>query len=151
MGRIDSARVLLGGLVAGLVINVVMAVTWAGLLANWHARTMERLGMDEPLGAQIAWFWVFGFVIGIALLWTYAAMRPRFGAGPRTAALAAIVAWLFMSVVPGLFDLVMEMFPFDVIAVGWLVWLVALIFGGLVGGWLYKEREPAAPQPPPGP
>jgi hypothetical protein len=33
-------------------------------------------------------------VLGIALVWTYAAVRPRFGPGPRTAFFSALLFWL---------------------------------------------------------
>lgn len=152
MGKINYGRVILGGLLAGLVINVLMAITWGWLLAEQHAQVMERLGLAEPAGAQIVWFWVFGFALGIVVLWTYAAIRPRFGAGPRTAALAGILAWLLSWVVPDLYMMVMGMFTFDFVVVGWLVGLITFVLAGLIGGSLYQEGGAApAAQPSPGP
>ena len=36
-------------------------------------------------------------VMGIGLIWLYAAIRPRYGPGPRTAAIAGFVMWLITS------------------------------------------------------
>ena len=32
--------------------------------------------------------------MGLLLVWLYAAIRPRFGPGPRTATYAALVVWV---------------------------------------------------------
>jgi hypothetical protein len=37
---------------------------------------------------------VMDFVLGFALIWTYAAIRPRFGPGIKTASYAAILFWI---------------------------------------------------------
>src|ERR1022692_4260888 len=43
---------------------------------------------------QIVAFNVWGFAAGIIAVWLYAAMRPRFGPGPRTAIRAGAAVWL---------------------------------------------------------
>jgi hypothetical protein len=45
-------------------------------------------------GMAIATEVVSSFVVGFLLVWLYAAMRPRFGPGPKTAILAAVVVWI---------------------------------------------------------
>ena len=82
MGRISLLRVVLGGLVAGVVINVFefvlngyfLANDWRDLMESLH---LPQLGMDESISLI-----VLGFVTGIAAVWTYAAIRPRFGTVP---------------------------------------------------------------------
>ena len=37
----------------------------------------------------------FAFLCGIAAVWLYAAIRPRFGAGLKTALIAGIAVWFF--------------------------------------------------------
>jgi hypothetical protein len=34
------------------------------------------------------------FVVGILLVWVYAAIRPRFGPGGKTAVYAALIVWI---------------------------------------------------------
>ncbi len=86
MAKINWGRVFLGGLLAGLVINIFEYVTNGVVLAaDWDA-AMRALGRHLPMSA-IAVFVVGGFISGIAAIWLYAAARPRFGAGPKTAVL----------------------------------------------------------------
>jgi hypothetical protein len=37
-------------------------------------------------------------VLGILLIWTYAAIRPRFGPGMKTASYAAVLFWLLSGI-----------------------------------------------------
>ena len=93
-----------------------------------------------PVGGNaIAVFVILGFVLGLVLVWLYAAIRPRFGAGPKTAAIAGAMVWFLDyfcgSVVIGALGL----FPMQLILIG-LAWgLVELIVAALVGGRLYSE------------
>jgi hypothetical protein len=45
-------------------------------------------------GSAIAMQVITQFVIGLLLVWLYAAIRPRFGPGMKTAVYAALVVWL---------------------------------------------------------
>ena len=56
-----------------------------------------------PLGAaQIALFNAMGFLVGIAIVWMHAAIRPRYGAGPRTALCAAAATWFLPYALPSI-------------------------------------------------
>ena len=101
MGKINWTRVLLGGLVAGFIINIFEYVTNGVLLAaEWDA-AMKALGRHLSVSA-IAVFIVGGFIGGIAAIWLYAAARPRFGAGPKTAALTGFAYWVIGYALPTL-------------------------------------------------
>jgi hypothetical protein len=87
MAGINVGRVVGGGLVAGLVMNVVDGVANGAILgAQWLEET-KRLGVDASQAAQsrslVGWV-VFDFLCGIALVWLYASIRPRYGAGPKS-------------------------------------------------------------------
>jgi hypothetical protein len=94
MGGINAGRVLLGGLAAGLIVNVSEYVLNEVVLkADWEA-AMSALGRPTTTsGNQIALFVFMSFAIGIASVWLYAAIRPRFGAGLKTAAIAGAFLW----------------------------------------------------------
>ena len=95
MSKINWGRVIGGGLLAGLVINVVeYLVNGLWLAADWAA-AMKALGKSAEYGAaQIVVFNLWGFAMGVFAVWLYAAIRPRFGAGPTTAYTAAVAAWV---------------------------------------------------------
>ena len=93
MSGINTSRVILGGLLAGLVINV------GEFILNMFVISEERMtelysamNLDPPGGAVMAVFIAYGFIIGITTVWVYAAARPRFGPGPKSAVIAALCA-----------------------------------------------------------
>ena len=95
---INASKVVVGGLAAGLVANVIGYVAFGMLLgprmeaeAVAVAPALAGRGMT---GSAIVTQVVFAFIIGILVVWLYAAMRPRLGAGARTAIYAGLVVWL---------------------------------------------------------
>ena len=136
-------RIFIGGLVAGVVINVSEAILNVPVLGKDWAEAMAALGKPgEFNGGQIALFNVMGFLSGIALVWLYAAIRPRYGAGPRTAVCAGAAIWFLSYALPSIGQIALDLWPLRAMVIA-LVWgLVEMIVAGLVGGWLY--REPSA-------
>ena len=138
MGKINWTRVLLGGLLAGLIINIFQYVTNGVVLAaNWDA-AMKALGRQLSMSA-VAVFIVGGFIGGIAAIWLYAAARPRFGAGPKTAALTGFAYWVVGYAQPTLGQIPLGLFPKRLLAIGSIVGLVEIVAGSVAGAWLYKE------------
>ena len=83
-----------------------------------------------------------GFLSGIALVWLYAAIRPRYGAGPRTAVCAGAAIWFLSYALPSVGQIALDLWPLRAMAIA-LAWGVAeMIVAGLVGGWLYREPSP---------
>ena len=41
--------------------------------------------------------------LGIAAVWLYAAIRPRYGAGPRTAVIAGLAVWVMADLWSGIY------------------------------------------------
>jgi len=95
---INTNKVLLGGFVAGVVLNVIDFVVNVYLLAARNKAEMDAFkpGLSDQMmaGSAVASYIIMDFVLGFALVWTYAAIRPRFGPGLRTATYAAILFWL---------------------------------------------------------
>jgi hypothetical protein len=76
--------------------------------------------------------------MGIVAVWTYAAIRPRFGPGAKTAAYAGAVLWLAIFLV--MFGLTRAgMFPMGVSLKYGLMALVTNVVGTIAGAWAYKE------------
>ena len=102
MAHTNRQRVVLGGLLAGLVINFSEYLTHGVILANAWSQTMQALGKPAggPSAAAIIIFNIMGFVLGIAAVWVYAAIRSRYGAGPATALRAAVAVWVIGGLLP---------------------------------------------------
>lgn len=138
MTGINYARVLGGGLLAGLVMNIGEFLLNVMLGEQWE-QAMEALGVAEPGGAEVARYVLLTFLIGIALVWLYAAMRPRFGPGPGTAVKAGLAVWFFAWVIPAGFFETMGLFPSKLFYVSTLWGLFEVPISAVAGAWLYRE------------
>src|SRR2546427_7320571 len=99
MGKINWGRVVLGGLLAGLVLNIVDFLTYGVWLKPDMAAAMTGLGKSPAaMDSAIPLWGALDFVSGIGLLWGYAALRPRVGAGVKTAGIPGVAGWVFVGV-----------------------------------------------------
>ena len=139
MGKINFGRVLLGGLVAGLILNIGEYLLNDKVLATEMAEFFRRCGFPKPGANFIVIAVIITFVLGIVIVLGYAAIRPRFGPGPRTAIIAGLFAWFGVVVYGSVIFLGLGMTPANVFAIV-LAWeLVEYLLATLVGAWLYKE------------
>jgi hypothetical protein len=99
---INTKKVLLGGVVAGVVMIAIDFVVNTFILgARMKAESDAfKPGMaDQMMGpSMIATNIIMDFVLGIALVWTYAAIRPRFGPGLKTATYVAVLFWILAGI-----------------------------------------------------
>jgi len=90
--------VILGGLVAGVVF-LVLASAATPIAFMLRESTGQFVPEEFTVGD-------YAFGIGISLanvivvVWLYSAIRPRYGAGPKTALIAGLFLW-FISVLNG--------------------------------------------------
>ncbi|MGD2217876.1 MAG: hypothetical protein PVJ64_14055 [Gemmatimonadales bacterium] len=149
MGKINLGRVLLGGLLAGVVLSVLEFVLNEPILGDRWAAAMESLGMAAPEGAgTLIAYVVWNFVLGIALVWLYAAVRPRFGPGPKTAVITGLAAWFLVWFLAFGGTVISGMFPTNLVVIV-LIWeFFEVPIATVAGAWLYQEGEaPAAAVP----
>lgn len=95
---INTKKVLLGGFAAGFVMNIIDWIVNGYLLAARMKAESDAFkpGLSDQMmqGKAIVGYIVMDFVLAFALVWTYAAIRPRFGPGIKTASYAALLFWL---------------------------------------------------------
>jgi hypothetical protein len=142
MGKINWARVLLGGLIAGVVVDVLWFAVWGPLAGRTLTAALLTLGhpMQETVSTTVLMV-VLGFVSGIVAIWLYAAIRPRYGAGPGTAALAGVAAGLLAGVLPDIgWGLTLRLVPGSVWVGDAVFTLVVTVIATLLGAWVYKEE-----------
>lgn len=141
---INAARVVAGGLAAGAVLNVMDFVVNTFLLRSQNEAALNALNPSLSANmegaASITAFVVLDFLLGVMLVWTYAAMRPRFGAGPKTAFIAAIQVWLVAGIIYS-FVVALGIFTVGYLALSAVAALVNLGVSAQVGGMVYKEGE----------
>src|SRR5690349_6239113 len=98
MKKINTARALLGGFVAAVIINLIEGVMNGAVLKDDWKAAMVALGKPgEVTGAAIALYNVGGLLYGIIGVWLYCALIGRYGAGSKTAAKAGLVVWALAS------------------------------------------------------
>jgi len=140
---INTQKVVVGGLAAGVVMNVVGFLGFGMLLGPRFNAEMDAVvpGLSAKMnsGANMGMTIGSQFVIGLLLAWLYAAMRPRYGAGMKTSVYAALVIWLC----GGLFyldNLQTGMMSMTSYVYASCMMLVGLIAAGAVAGMLYREE-----------
>jgi hypothetical protein len=138
MGKINWKRVILGGLVAGAIINIFEWVINGVILAEDMEAAIRALGKHMG-GGELVVFSVWGFLVGIFAVWLYAAIRPRYGAGPKTAACAGAAVWGLGYLLASVTPLTLKLFPPRVMGINLAVGLVEVLVGTVAGAWLYRE------------
>ena len=144
MGNINMSRVILGGIVAGIVADVLGFLVDGVALAPQWSDAMKALGRPDFTTNQMVWFNVLGLAGGIFALWLYSAIRPRYGAGPKTAVYAGLAWWIVGTLLPNAgFMGVAGLFPTGLTTMTTLGGVVECIVGVVAGAALYQEAETA--------
>ena len=140
MGKINWGKVVVGGLLAGVVLNVADWLVYGVWLKPDLAAAMQALGKNPAaMDSGVPVWVVLDFVYGIGLLWVYAAIRPRFGAGPKTAVIAGLAVWFFVGLLHALGEAPMALMPQRVYIVATVVGLVQYPLATVLGAYFYME------------
>jgi hypothetical protein len=99
---INTGKVLVGGVVAGVVMNVIDFIVNMFIVGERMKAETDAFkpGLSDQMmssNTMISYI-VMDFALGIALIWTYAAIRPRFGPGIKTATYAALLFWILAGI-----------------------------------------------------
>jgi hypothetical protein len=139
---INTGRVIGGGLLAGAVMNFVdFLVNGVWLAKRWEdaANALNTRLMDPATQTTSMIGWITtDFLLGLSIVWAYAAMRPRFGPGAGTAAKAALLVWAVSHIAYGSFAF-LDLFPVNLVALVTAGGLVAALAGGYAGCSIYRE------------
>jgi hypothetical protein len=136
--KINLARVILGGILAGTLVNLSEWALHDLVMREEFRSALGSLGRHNPDDlATIVWWNVWGYILGITAVWLYAAIRPRYGAGLATALRAGFAVWILSCVLMTITMANLRLFPFMAMAFFWS------LFGDLIatvaGAWVYKE------------
>lgn len=142
MGNINYGRLILGGIVAGIVGGFFNWFLNGVLMGQRWADAMKSLNRPDAYSGAflLCLFLAFG-VGGILLVWVYAAIRPRFGAGVRTAVYAGLVVWGLTSPLRNAMQVVTGLFGAGLMLYATVADLVGILAASIAGCALYKEAE----------
>lgn len=139
MNHINVGRVVLGGLLAGLVLNIGEFLLNGVILAESMKTEFERLRLPELGGDFYVKVILATFVVGIVMVYLYAAIRPRFGPGVKAALCSGLIVWFFVYLYTGVVQGSLGLFSAKPIIIG-IVWgLVQYSLSAIAGAWVYRE------------
>ncbi|MBA3646580.1 MAG: hypothetical protein H0W63_10440 [Gemmatimonadaceae bacterium] len=140
--RMNMSKVLVGGVIAGIVMLVVDFISNMYILGPKANAEMEAFkpGLSATMqqGSGMIGYIFVDVILGIVLIWVYAAIRPRFGPGPKTAFIAAVMLWL-VSCVSYYGYLQMGMMSTALWSEFALVGLISLSLAAMAGAKFYSE------------
>ena len=139
MNNINFGRVILGGLVAGLILNIGEFLLNEVVFVKQMEAMFSRLNTPRPGGSFIATAVGITFLLGIVIVWIYAMIRPRFGPGAKTAIIAAFVAWFCVYFYCGILQATLFGLPASFMLIGMVWGIIEYILAAVAGAWLYKE------------
>jgi hypothetical protein len=139
MGNINLGRVLLGGLLAGLVLNIGEFLLNSFVLGPQMKQFFTQHNFAGPGTNFIIVAVGLTFVLGIVMVLGYACIRPRLGAGVKTAIIAGLFAWFGVYFYSGVTNGMLFGIPMNAMALVTLWGLVEYSIAAVAGASLYKE------------
>lgn len=144
MGKINFKRVVLGGLLAGIVFIIVEFI-FEGLIQaifKFNERDLAIQTFENITRSGVRYHIVnfsYFIVFLIFAIWIYAAIRPRFGSGPKT---AIVTSGIFLFITFLLFANFVNLgiFPLKMGLLSFVFNLVELPSAILAGASIYKEE-----------
>jgi hypothetical protein len=144
MGRINYTRVAAGTIVAAAFYFLADGLIHGAILGSQHMEAITAAGKPVRHDAtSFAYFVAFDLGKGLVAVLLYAATRPRFGAGVKTAVRAGLLAWFAIEALP---QIAAMPFPFYEKPFYWkwiALEIVPMVAGAVLGAWVYKEPTAA--------
>ena len=140
--KMNTGRVLLGGALAGLVLFIVTGIVNGAILAVDLTVWMQGMGnfLHPASQAFSMCLWaVMCLTNGIVGVWIYAGIRPRFGAGPKSALLAGFAVWLVSKFAVALDFFALGLLPEPILIGQTIGGFFGIMLGVIVGARVYKE------------
>jgi len=141
---INAPRALLGGIAAGATRIAGQGLLDAALLPAFHGSAGARLNpaFASALTSSAGTVGVMTIqvLLGIATVFLYAAIRPRFGGGSRTVISAGLAAWALASALWSV-TVLLHLVPLTVFLARVAVALPISLVAALAGTRLYREPD----------
>jgi hypothetical protein len=142
MKSINFGRVLLGAVISAVVLFVASGIVNGAILGDEWKHWQESLGAlnhaPSPGTGMVIWT-IVSLVYGLAGMWIYAGIRPRYGAGPMTAAIAGLILWLAGGLTGFLGHVALDDIPMHIALVNCVAYLICDPLAIIAGAFAYKE------------
>lgn len=140
--KINVTRLAAAGLVAGVVHFGITGVVNGAILRAEMQDWLHGAGslLHPPTQAVSMGLWaLMSLIYGVVGVWIYAGIRPRFGAGPKTALLVGLSLWIVSKLTVALDLTALGLVPERIVVGQAIGGLVAVVLAVSLGAWLYKE------------
>jgi hypothetical protein len=142
VSRVNGGKLVAGGILAGVVMNICYYVSNNFILAtDWeHIARIRNVDVaDMSSTSSLVTYVVVAMLLGLLVVWTYAAIRPRLGQGPGTAVVAGFMVFFAQALLMASYAV--SFLTWDVLIRGGVLMLVSALAGALAGGWVYAEED----------
>jgi hypothetical protein len=139
MQIINTGRWIAGGIVAGLLMWIIEGAASQMYFAEMMA-SLDKAGLSVAMDAgTVATTLVVSLLVGLGVVFFYAMARQRIGAGPRTAIIVGVAAFVFFYL-PGLLGYqLIGLYPGSLILKWAAVGFVETVVISIVGAWIYRD------------
>ena len=135
----NFGRVFLGGLLAGLILNIGEFLLNTKVLGPQMMAFSAQHGFKGPGSNFIIVAVVMTFILGIVAVWLYALIRPRLGPGVKTAIVAAVILWFGIYLYCGIINMLLFGMSMNMMIIAFIWGLVEYIIATIAGAWAYTE------------
>jgi hypothetical protein len=141
MGPINWTRVIIGGGVAAVILFIAGFIIHGAILgADWTAwQKAGHMPLALSHGEAIVIWVLVSLINGFTGVWIYAGIRPRYGAGAKTALIAGFMLWLVGGLVAALAEYALGNVPHRIVFVAAIGGLIADLIAIVAGAYFYKE------------
>jgi hypothetical protein len=140
--KLNWNRIIIGGLIAAIIAFLTDGFFHESVVAaDWKA-VYNALGAREPQhsASGMAYFVIFELGRGLVTIFLYALMRQPFRPGPKTAALAGLVAWFAFSLTGPAQFIPLEFYSNALWGKVAAFQLVTSIIAAIAGAAIYKDK-----------
>ncbi len=138
MGSINTKRVVLGGLLAGVIVLVSQRIFFQ-IFRDAIRQQLENHNFMLGGTNNIIILAVLTLVAGIVVIWFYAVARPRFGPGPRTALIVFLPIW-FLVTLADVVLIIAGLNPVTPTVINMAWYLVTGAIATVAGAWVHQEE-----------
>lgn len=137
----QTTRLVLCGLVTGAVAFLFGPAVFAFIGDPFVA---EAGAAGASIVIRGPYLWLLHLAGGVWTMWLYMVIRPRYGPGAKTAALAGFALWVLGTLGAASWTSV-GLIPSNVLLASTTIGLPAWVLGALAGAWPYElsERKPS--------
>ena len=142
MPRINWPRIVMGGLAAGVVVNVCEFLISGILLREAWEKAMMALNRPLlPSITQIAALQFWGFLMGFSSVMLYAHLRDRYNPGWQTACLSGLAIWVVGYLSGSVTGAALGVFPVSLAVDSTLSGLIEILLASMLGAFIYQPAR----------